>query len=54
MPGGVPVATVGLNNSLNAGLLAARLLKKNVQMEKYRENMKHKVANMNQELLQKI
>ena len=26
MPGGVPVATVGINNSKNAGLLAARLL----------------------------
>jgi 5-(carboxyamino)imidazole ribonucleotide mutase len=26
MPGGVPVATVGINNSKNAGLLAARIL----------------------------
>ena len=26
MPGGVPVATVGVNNAKNAGLLAARML----------------------------
>lgn len=26
MPGGVPVATVGINNAKNAGLLAARML----------------------------
>ena len=26
MPGGVPVATVGINNAKNAGLLAARIL----------------------------
>lgn len=26
MPGGVPVATVGINNSKNAGILAARIL----------------------------
>lgn len=26
MPGGVPVATVGINNAKNAGILAARIL----------------------------
>lgn len=26
MPGGIPVATVGINNSKNAGILAARIL----------------------------
>jgi 5-(carboxyamino)imidazole ribonucleotide mutase len=48
MPGGVPVATVGIDNSKNAGLLAARILStedKEVDksLKKYAEKQKEKV-----------
>lgn len=48
MPAGVPVATVGINNSKNAGLLAARILgiknkeiydKLNAKVDQIRENL---------------
>ena len=40
MPGGVPVATVGINNAKNAGLLAARMLGvKYPQVQKALEEM---------------
>ncbi len=40
MPGGVPVATVGINNAKNAGLLAARILGiKYPQVQKALEEM---------------
>jgi len=45
MPGGVPVATVGVDNAKNAGLLAARILgvaseKITGALDKYREEMR--------------
>lgn len=52
MPKGVPVATVAINNSYNAGLLAVKILaaggeKKNEKLLKavikYKENLKQKV-----------
>lgn len=48
MPGGIPVATVGINRSLNAGLLAARMIAMSdntvyKKLEAYQEKMKQKV-----------
>jgi 5-(carboxyamino)imidazole ribonucleotide mutase len=48
MPAGVPVATVAIGNSLNAGLLAVRMLATNDEvlqkkMERYIATMKKKV-----------
>ena len=49
MPGGVPVATVGINNAKNAGLLAARIVslkeeKIAQKLDLYIEKMKSKVG----------
>ena len=54
MPKGIPVATVGINNSTNAALLAVQFLysKDNElqnKMKKYRIAMKEKLAIENQE-----
>lgn len=48
MPGGVPVATMAIGNSKNAGLLAARILaiqdsKLKEKLHKYQEDMKENV-----------
>ena len=48
MPGGIPVATVALDGSKNAGLLAAKIIgafDKDVQnkLQKYQESLKEKV-----------
>ncbi len=48
MPGGVPVATVGVDNSKNAGLLAARILGTNdssiaKKVEEYAQKQKERV-----------
>jgi 5-(carboxyamino)imidazole ribonucleotide mutase len=48
MPGGVPVATVAINNAKNAGLLAVQILATNDthlahEMQKYKDNMKAEV-----------
>ena len=48
MPGGVPVATVGVDNAKNAGLLAARILASHdssiaEKMDEYRETQKQNV-----------
>lgn len=55
MPNGVPVATVALNASLNAGLLAVQILggtddaiKR--KLYEYKEELKEKVSEMNIEL----
>jgi 5-(carboxyamino)imidazole ribonucleotide mutase len=41
MPGGVPVATMGIGNAKNAGLMAARILAiNNVELRKKLENYK--------------
>ncbi|UBM59171.1 5-(carboxyamino)imidazole ribonucleotide mutase [Marinilongibacter aquaticus] len=55
MPNGVPVATVALNASQNAGLLAIQILgvKDNAIAEKleiYKETLKEKVARMSDEV----
>jgi 5-(carboxyamino)imidazole ribonucleotide mutase len=55
MPGGVPVATVALNASLNAAILACQIIAtadENVanMLSKYKEELKEKVVNMNREL----
>ncbi len=48
MPGGIPVATVALDNAKNAGLLAARMIgisdqKVRQNMDRYREQLQEKV-----------
>ena len=55
MPGGVPVATVALNASLNAAILACQIIAtadENVanMLSKYKEELKEKVAKMNRDL----
>lgn len=41
MPGGVPVATMGIGNAKNAGLMAARILAiNNIELRKKLENFK--------------
>jgi 5-(carboxyamino)imidazole ribonucleotide mutase len=48
MPGGVPVATVAINNAKNSGLLAVQILALNntelsIAMQKYKDDMKEEV-----------
>ena len=55
MPPGIPVATVGLDGSLNAGILAAQILATdNKEIHKkvhaYKENLKHKIVKANHDL----
>ncbi len=55
MPPGIPVATVGINNALNAAILAAQMLafKEDVLREKlqtYKANLKRKIEKANTEL----
>ncbi|MFM7710779.1 MAG: 5-(carboxyamino)imidazole ribonucleotide mutase [Ferruginibacter sp.] len=55
MPAGVPVATMALNNSKNAGILAAQILSLNnqsiqKQLEDYKKDMEKQVAEMNARL----
>ncbi|MBZ0213325.1 MAG: 5-(carboxyamino)imidazole ribonucleotide mutase [Nitrospirae bacterium] len=55
MPAGVPVATVGIGNGANAGLLAVRILASAdpelaAQLDAYAEALKAKVAAMNERL----
>jgi 5-(carboxyamino)imidazole ribonucleotide mutase len=55
MPGGVPVATVAVNGAKNAGLLALQILgahdsKMAEKLDQYKEDLKAKVAKMNEEL----
>ncbi|MEJ2104681.1 MAG: 5-(carboxyamino)imidazole ribonucleotide mutase, partial [Ignavibacteriaceae bacterium] len=52
MPGGVPVATVALNNAKNAGLLAVQIL--SVNDKKLREKMISYKENLNADVLKKI
>ena len=56
MPGGIPVATVGIDNAKNAGILAARIIgssdanvakKIEAQLADIREEAKAKGANLN-------
>ncbi|WP_341225098.1 5-(carboxyamino)imidazole ribonucleotide mutase [uncultured Arcticibacterium sp.] len=55
MPNGVPVATVALNASQNAGLLAIQILgtsdeKIAQKLDDYKENLKEKVAKMSHDV----
>ena len=55
MPPGIPVATVGINASLNAGILAAQMIalhdeKVAGSMKKYKEGLKKKIIMANDEL----
>lgn len=55
MPPGIPVATVGINASLNAGILAAQIIalqdeKVAAGMKKHKEGLKKKIISANEEL----
>ena len=55
MPPGIPVATVGLDGSLNAGILAAQILSTDNQeihkkVASYKENLKSKIEKANNDL----
>ena len=55
MPPGIPVATVGINASQNAGILAAQIIAafdKEIMKEvvKYKESLKKKIVQANEEL----
>ena len=55
MPPGIPVATVGLDGSLNAGILAAQILSTDNQeihkkVASYKENLKSKIVKANNDL----
>ena len=55
MPPGIPVATVGINASLNAAILAAQIIAvKDVKIKEklagYKESMKDKIVQANNEL----
>ncbi|WP_448587905.1 5-(carboxyamino)imidazole ribonucleotide mutase [Thermocrinis sp.] len=55
MPSGVPVATVGIGNGTNAGLLAIRILSIKhpelvYRLENYVKELENKVKRMNQDL----
>lgn len=59
MPPGVPVATVGIGNGTNAGLLAIRILSiKHThlyqKLKEYEEALKEKVRDMNQKLREEV
>ena len=56
MPPGIPVATVGLDGALNAGILAAQILATdNEAIHKkvhfYKENLKQKIVQANNDLV---
>lgn len=55
MPPGIPVATVGVNGGLNAAILAAEMLSLGnpeiaQKVADYKENLKNKIKNANEEL----
>jgi 5-(carboxyamino)imidazole ribonucleotide mutase len=58
MPPGIPVATMAINGSKNAGLLSVQILSiqspiLSQKLDEYRENMKNKVLSKSQELFSK-
>jgi len=58
MPPGIPVATVAVNGSLNAGILAAQMIATGDseifdKTVNYKENLKEKIVNANKELSSK-
>ncbi len=55
MPPGIPVATVGINASLNAAILATQImatadLNLQAKLAEYKENLKQKIVRANNEL----
>lgn len=55
MPPGIPVATVGIDASLNAAILATQILANadenlSLRLEKYKESLKNKIIEANDEL----
>ena len=55
MPPGIPVATVGVNASQNAGILAAQIVAVGdpsvaAEIARFKENLKEKIVKANQEL----
>ena len=55
MPPGIPVATVAINGSLNAGILAAQMMATNdndifKKTINYKENLKEKIVKANKDL----
>jgi 5-(carboxyamino)imidazole ribonucleotide mutase len=55
MPPGIPVATVGINGGLNAGILAAQMIalsdeKVKVDLKEYKESLKDKIMKANNEI----
>ena len=55
MPPGIPVATVGIDNALNAAILAAQILAigdtvVNGMLKAYKKNLKLKIEKANTEL----
>ena len=57
MPPGIPVATVGINASLNAGILAIQMLalsdsELQIRFVAYKEDLKKKIVKANEELKQ--
>jgi len=55
MPPGIPVATVGINGSLNAGILAAQIIGSGDELiydktVAYKEDLKKKISKANQDL----
>ena len=55
MPPGIPVATVGINASLNAGILAVQMLAVGddalqIKLAQYKEDLKKKIVKANEDL----
>lgn len=55
MPPGIPVATVGINGALNAGILAAQIIalsdeKVSLAVKKHKDGLKKKIVTANEEL----
>lgn len=55
MPPGIPVATVGINGSLNAAILATQIIAASDEelqqkLIEYKENLKNKITQANEEL----
>jgi 5-(carboxyamino)imidazole ribonucleotide mutase len=55
MPPGIPVATVGINAAQNAGILAAQIIALGdnevmIEVKKYKESLKKKIIQANEEL----
>jgi 5-(carboxyamino)imidazole ribonucleotide mutase len=49
MPGGIPVATVGINNSKNAGILAARIL--SIKYPEIRERLEQYILKIKENII---